>query len=514
LSVFIRKKKNRSGTTSVVIVDKSFGKYREIKTIGISSDEQEIDSLLKEGEKWINNHTIGEDIFDQYERNEEETQYTLDLLNNIEKIKLNGVQLIINQVYDSIGFNEIKDKELRYLVIARLTQPLSKSATVEYLKSYFDEDTSLNKIYRYMDKLYNTQQEQIQEISVNHTKGLFGGKIGLLFYDVTTLYFETEKTDNLREPGFSKDGKHSQSQLVLGLLVSKDGYPLSYSLFNGSQYEGYTMLPVIEDFITKFKLEEFVVVADSGLMSAKNIKLLEEGGYKYIIGARIKSSRKTTKNWILSLEKEEGKFYEKRENELRLIVSYSSKRAKKDKYNREKGVKRLEKSYKGGKLTKENINKRGYNKFLEISKDVGVRISEEKITEDEKWDGLKGYITNTELMPEEVYKQYYGLWVVERAFRITKGTLETRPIFHFTERRIEAHVSICFVAYKVYKEMERVLKLKGMIQSVDTIIKTAKTITTLEIKLKKSNTTINKTMFLTEEQKAISPLFKPKFWKT
>ena len=95
------------------------------------------------------------------------------------------------------------------------------------------------------------------------------------------------------------------------------------------------------------------------------------------------------------------------------------------------------------------MNKRGYNKFLEISKDIEVVISEEKIAEDCQWDGLKGYITNTDLDAERVIAEYHGLWVVERAFRVSKGTLEMRPMFHFTERRIEAHVCICFIAYKV-----------------------------------------------------------------
>ncbi|WP_444544367.1 IS1634 family transposase, partial [Prevotella lacticifex] len=127
----------------------------------------------------------------------------------------------------------------------------------------------------------------------------------------------------------------------------------------------------------------------------------------------------------------------------RLVVSYSEKRAKKDAYNRNKGVERLRKSFKSGKITKDKINKRGYNKFLEISKGVEVTINQEKIDEDAKWDGLKGYITNTDLSGEDVIKQYTGLWVVERAFRISKGNLEMRPMFHFTERRIEAHVCIC-----------------------------------------------------------------------
>ncbi|MBD1430174.1 hypothetical protein H8B04_11460 [Sphingobacterium sp. DN04309] len=107
-----------------------------------------------------------------------------------------------------------------------------------------------------MDKIYNSQQESIQKISVEHTRKILGGKIGLMFYDVTTLYFESDYGDGFREPGFSKDGKHSQPQIVLGLLVSDNGYPLSYSMFNGTQYEGHTMIPIVEDFITRFNLKD------------------------------------------------------------------------------------------------------------------------------------------------------------------------------------------------------------------------------------------------------------------
>ena len=183
----------------------------------------------------------------------------------MDAVLINGTQLLLDCIYDNIGFNRIPDEILRHLVIARVSQPASKLATTEYLKSYYDEDIDLNHIYRYMDKLYNTQRELVQQISVEHTRKVLGGKIGLMFYDVTTLYFETAKTDDLREPGFSKDGKTAESQVVLGLLVSEGGYPLSYSLFNGSQYEGYTMIPMIDDFKQRFSLgEDFIIVADSG----------------------------------------------------------------------------------------------------------------------------------------------------------------------------------------------------------------------------------------------------------
>ena len=272
-----------------------------------------------------------------------------------------------------------------------LSQPMSKLATVEYLKSHFDEDIQLHRIYRYLDKLYNTQQEKIQQISVDHTRQILGGKIGLLFYDVTTLYFETDYGDELRETGFSKDGKHSQPQVVLGLLVSKDGYPLSYSVFSGSQYEGRTMLPVVEDFVQRFNLDDFIVVADSGLMNQSNIALLESGNYKFIIGARIKNESNEIKRWALSLSKQDGEFYETPKGIARLIVGYSDNRAKKDRHNREKGVKRLEKAYRSGNISKENINKRGYNKFLEISDNIKVTINQDKIKQDEHlFCGIQG----------------------------------------------------------------------------------------------------------------------------
>ncbi len=511
--MFVRKKKNPSGVVSIQVIDKRNGIYRVVKTIGSSSDVPTIEALYLQGKKWISRYLGEQDIFEQSTRELEEKQVTERLLSNIENILLNGTGLILNHAYRVTGFDAMGDDTLKHLVISRLHQPMSKSATVDYLQSYFDEDLQLHKIYRYLDKLYHTGQERVQQISVEHTKKILGGNIGLMFYDVTTLYFETDNTDELREKGFSKDGKHSHPQVVLGLLVSRDGYPLSYSIFNGSQYEGRTMLPVVEDFVSRFDLDDFVIVADSGLMNKTNLALLESGKHKYIIGARIKNESEAIKQWILSLEKRDGAFYEYNKGGSRLVVGYSEQRAKKDRYNRDKGVKRLEKAYKSGKITKENINRRGYNKFLEISDNVKVVIDRKKIQEDERWDGWKGYITNTVIDAKEVYHQYNGLWVVERAFRVTKGTLEIRPMFHFTPRRIEAHVCICFVAYKVYKELERRLKINHIDLSVDKVLDIAKTITTLKIKLPISGETMIRTMLITPKHKSIAPLFDEKFWE-
>jgi transposase len=385
---------------------------------------------------------------------------------------------------------------------------MSKMATVEYLKSHFDEDVGLNKIYRYLDKLYNTQQEEVQRISVKHTFTVLGGRVEMLFYDVTSLYFESFREDNLRSPGFSKDGKTAETQVILGLLVCENGYPLSYSLFNGAQYESYTMIPLIDDFKQRFEIEDFIVVADSGFMIKRNLDLLRSGGYDFIVGGRIKKYGNDELKWIMSLPHEDGVYYERAlANGERLIVTYSSNRAAKDAYNRRKGVERLKKAYASGKITKDKINKRGYNKFLKIENDVTVTICEDKIEEDAKWDGLKGYVTNTKLSPAEVVTQYRGLWVVERAFRVSKGTIETRPMFHFTERRIEAHVCLCFVAFKVYKELERIINALGLNMSVDKVLKIAKTITTIKLRLPLNDKIMTKIMMLTPEQQSLKPLF-------
>ena len=209
------------------------------------------------------------------------------------------------------------------------------------------------------------------------------------------------------------------------------------------------------------------------------------------------------------MEKRNGAVYDCILNsDERIIASYSEKRASKDSYNRQKGIERLEKSYRSGKVNKKNINQRGYNKFLKVENDVLVTIDFEKIKEDERWDGWKSYVTNTDFTPSDVIDLYKGLWVVEKAFRISKVTLEMRPMFHFTERRIESHVCICFVAYKLYKELERIINQVGINMSVDTVLDIAKTIPTIEFPLPSGQNLI-RTIFNIAHQKVIKPLFPP-----
>lgn len=517
--MFIKKKKNRSGTISIVVAEKSRGRYRELVTVGIARDESEVENLVSRGHEWIYRENERRypslDLFgEERQARQDEIETVEHVLSNVCNVLLNGSDLILDRVFDRIGFNKIEDVVFRQLVKARLSYPASKAATVEYLKNYFDEDVDLSKIYRYLDKLSDHQHDVVQDISVRHTSNLFGGNIGVLFYDVTTLYFEADYEDELRKTGFSKEGRHSQPQIILGLLVSIGGYPLAYCIHEGNKYEGHTMLPIISDFVKKYSLEDFIVVADSGLMNNANIAELETMGYKYIIGAKIKNESNEVKEWILEQPKvDRGMIEYDKGGGRRLLVGYTEDRARKDAYNRDKGIKRLEKAYKRGALTKDNINKRGYNKFLKMDGSIKVTIDYDKTHEDARWDGLKGYLTNTSIPVNSVYEAYHNLWHVERAFRIAKSKIEIRPMFHFTRRRIEAHVCICFVALKVYKELERMLKLTDINMSVDKVLALAQTVTTIQIKLPKNKDIFTRTMLMARHQR-IARLFDDNFWGT
>ena len=255
--MYVRLKKNRSGSISVIVVDKSRGRYKELHTVGIARDESEIEPLRQKGLEWIRQRELEVhselDLYGEERRAcESEIEMTERVVSNIDNILINGAELILNRVFDRIGFNRIEDDVFRKLVQSRLSFPASKAATVEYLKNYYDEDLDLSKIYRYLDKLNDSHKHLVQDISVRHTMEILGGHIGVMFYDVTTLYFETDRQDDLRRTGFSKEGRHSNPQIILGLLVSLDGYPLAYCIHEGNKYEGHTMLPVIREFVSKY----------------------------------------------------------------------------------------------------------------------------------------------------------------------------------------------------------------------------------------------------------------------
>ncbi len=500
--MFVRKKKNKSGVISIQVIDKSSGKYKLVKTIGSSSDKNTIDQLFLEGRNWIDQQ------FNQTSLKFNGDNEISRIANSIKSINTVGIEILLTRIYNEIGFNRIQSEFFRLLVLARISNPVSKLKTIDYLEKYHSISIKKDQIYRYLDKLYSEQKEPIQQISYDHTLKILKGVINVVFYDVTTLYFQIDDEDEIRKRGFSKEGKHQNPQIVLGLLVSIDGYPLAFDIFEGNKFEGHTMLPILDSFKEKYKLDKLVIVADSGLLSNQNIKDLQQKRYEFILGARIKNEPKKLKDKILTQELKNGESkIIKREDGLKLIISYSDKRAKKDKHNRDRGLQRLEKQIKSGRLTKSNINNRGYNKYLKMDGDIKISIDKTKYEADSKWDGLKGYITNTSLNKGEIIENYSHLWKIEKAFRISKHDLKVRPIYHRLQSRIEAHITINFAAYKIYKELERQLKEKQSDLSPEKVIDIAKTIYQVEIKNQNKGLTEKVVLILNEDQKYIANLF-------
>ena len=285
--MFVRKKPNKSGKVSIQVIDKSSGKYKVVKTIGSSNDPSEINRMIDEAKQFVKAKSgIIEMDFTNYKK------LYLEVLSSIQTHKLVGIEYVLGKIFNEIGFNTIKDELFRDLVLYRIVYPKSKLRTVEYLNRYSNKQYNEDEIYRYMDKLQNQQKNTIQDISYRHALKLFNGKLAAVFYDVTTLYFEIEKEDDIRKIGFSKDGKHQHPQILLGLLVSEKGYPLAYDIFEGNKFEGETFIPIIEGFIKRFEIKNITIIADAGLLSQKNIQELKSKGLEFILGARIKNESK------------------------------------------------------------------------------------------------------------------------------------------------------------------------------------------------------------------------------
>lgn len=455
--MFVRKKKNKQGSVSVQVIDKTNG-YRVIQTIGCSRHPDEIERFVQQGYAWMGRQERQLSLFPKGEiRNGTVEDFVSHLSNN--QVRTIGPELIFGTLFDRVGFNIISDSLFRDIVIARLAYPTSKLKTVDYLYRYRGIRVEADTVYRFLDKLHHFYKDTIERVSYEHTKKALK-TISIVFYDMTTLYFEAEDEDDLRKMGFSKDGKFQHPQIMLGLLVGTGGRPIGYDIYEGNTFEGHTLIPMLEKIQKKYGFKNPIVVADAALLSKQNLEKLSTARYKFIVGARVKNEAKEIKAEILQWAhgiKDGDSIAIKKKDGTRLIVTYSVSRAKKDARNREKGLKKLRGQIKSGRLTKQQINNRGYNKFLTLTGSVIITIDEEKVCSDAKWDGLKGYITNTNLSPKAIVENYRELWQIELAFRISKTDLRIRPIYHYRKRRIESHICIAFVAYAIYKELQHLL---------------------------------------------------------
>ena len=542
--MFIRKKPNMSGTVSVQVVQKTKSrKQRVLKSLGSAypNDTSAMEKLVQQASSFIQ-EMEGPSLPHIYEE-EEVIDGFVSSLNNAQ-VQVAGPELVFGTLYDRIGYGAIRNRMFRNIVICRLFNPGSKLKTVDYMERYLHVTYSVDQIYRFLDNLcYRKEAEEksddvrkpetaegegeptstspakpksadfktrVEDIAYSYTKKMVGDGISVCFYDMTTLYFEAAEEDDLRKCGFSKDGKHSCPQIFLGLLVASGGNPIGYEIYEGNISEGHTMIPLIRKLASRFGFDKPIVVADAGLLSKANIEELTKDGYQYIIGARPKSESDKVKEQILSLDMKYGDVVEiEKDGGVRIVLSCTERRAKKDAHNRQRGLARLQKKMASGRLTKQNINNRGYNKYLKMEGEVTISINMEKYEADAAWDGIKGYVTNTTIEKDEVIANYSNLWFIERAFRMNKFDLAVRPIYHRLRNRIERHICICFTAYTIMLELERMLKAAKSEITIYRAQELVKNMYAITYTLPKSKQTKRVYLGMDEEQSELCRLVVP-----
>lgn len=487
-----RQKNKKNGHLSIKVFEKAHGQEKLIKHIGTAGGENGLRKL--EELAWQTIQQIKE------ERNLPllalERSSFVDLKKvSLRSIKTVGLNDIFGKIYDEVGFGSLGEF-FRNLVIGRIGFPGSKRKTCDYLFDYLGLGLNPDRIYRFMDSLTDSKKEAVSQIAVEYATRL-EGRVNVVFFDATTLHFEAFDEDDFRKMGYSKVGKFNQPQVIVALLVTGSGLPLAYESFAGNKFEGHTLLSVLKQFSRKLPSTELVVVADAAMLSKKNLEGLEESGYKYILGGRIRNETVEIQRQILAEVNETQPLREFFRNGQRLIVSYSAARAARDALNRRRAIKRLQKRMERDKTVA--FANRGARRFLKTEDLPKAELDEDKIEASKRWDGLKGFVTNApSLAPLEVVSQYSRLWQVEKDFRLSKTDLLARPIFHRRERRIKAHLCLVFVALVVGKIAERKtgISFRKMVEQ----LKLVRVVTLLDTV---SGREFSVTSDLTEEQKRI-----------
>jgi transposase len=481
--MFIRKKKNAGGTTSIMLLtsDRRPGKkhsnLRLIKNFGASYDEEELNKLIQQAEDYKN--------------------HLLAVAPKAKALKIiSGADVKSCRSYN-VGFADIyarffqtifcgidvKQKkflpQLQDLVVMRIASPASKRKTAQ-LAAEYGIQLNTDSIYKLMDQITDTTIQQIKKIIYQHTVLLLSEKkesVDVLFYDLTTVYFETNSQDELRDFGFSKDGKHQHVQIMLAVIVTHDGLLVDYEEFPGNCFEGHTLIPVIEKIKSRYDINKIVLVADSALMNKINLQELTLKNIKYVIAARIKNLKKDLKQQILDSNEYQNIYTSIDQNgvlsdEIKtkiialktgdfIIAYHSSKRARKDEYERQSDLEKIKKYIHS--TAKSKLTGRLRKPYVKVSKNCKIEIDLDKLALDQRYDGYFGLQTNLEnIDPKEILSTYRGLWQVEQTFRIAKNNLEIRPVFHYTPRRIKAHFAICYMALALVRYVTFTLKNNGV----------------------------------------------------
>jgi transposase len=480
--MFVRVKPKPNGKKSIQIVE-SYRRANQVsqkivRHVGQAVTDREVEEMTRLAQSMINEMETEKhpclpflDPLKVLKENprKKESSDTVKIKNLREEQRIiDGIGNVFGKLYEDLKLDKLisgthKDEQwnniLESCVLARIANPVSKRRSASLLEEDYGIKIPLEKIYRMMDHVADRESDIKQRIAQT-TLSLFPEQVDVLFFDVTTLYFESIDTDELRAFGFSKDCKFKEVQVVLALVTTTKGLPITYKLFPGNTYEGSTLVEMVKDLQTQYAIKNILLVADRAMFNEENLSFMESLGIQYIVAAKLKALPNSLKSDILHVDyKEEAigdELHGLKEFEYksrRLVVGYSAKRAGKDAADRQRLVDRLMKKVKGDKIkVKDLIPNYGSKKYISVE-NGSASINQEKIKADAEWDGFHGVITNaTDKTSSELLSRYRELWQIEEAFRISKHDLKMRPIFHWTENRIKAHIAICFLAFTLAKQ--------------------------------------------------------------
>jgi len=440
-----REVKTGSGKTAVQVYYLHNRKHVIVKHLGSANTNEELENLKQQAQQFIEDYSSQTTLFPKLKSGAYSYLDQYECIGFYYRFFYDTIQRLITQ----IGINELTSNLFIDLVTIRILEPASKLRSIELIETYFGIQHRRQSYYKEAKKWLSLKNQVLEKVN-DFAQKEYGFDYSLLFYDVTTLYFETFEGDDLRKTGFSKDSKSQQPQILVGLMVNKDGFPLAFDIFPGNTFEGHTILPVVNAFIQKNNVKRFTVVADAAMISAENIKELKAEGIHYIVGARLGNLPQAIFEEIdAKIKREDDKTIRLHTDKGYLICSFSNARYRKDKYEMEKQILKAQTIIK-------SPSKNTKAKFVKAHNEK-LKLNDELILKTSKLLGVKGYYTDLneqELPTNKVIERYHELYKVEQAFRVAKSDLETRPIFHFKEDPIKLHLLICFLALVISKHIE------------------------------------------------------------
>jgi hypothetical protein len=445
----VRLVKTASGAQAVQVIEYRNYRRKILKHLGSAKTETALSDLMICAEEWIQSHQHQLSLFEQ------DSPSNILHLNQCEYLGVyhHFLYETLSAIQTQIGYANLLHPLLHDLVIMRLLAPASKLRSIELLEQYFGLQHSRKNYYKLAPQWLVLKELVEAKVAAFARQG-YAFSYDLLFYDVTTLYFESFEDDELRKKGFSKDKKSDQVQIVVALIVSKEGFPIAYEIFEGNTFEGHTFIPTIEAFIDKHAVENMTVVADAAMISDANVEALKQAGIHYIVGARLGNiGADLLKQIDTQLTRKDGNTIRLTTDRGDLICSYSSLRYRKDKYEMEKQIQKA-------KDVIATPSKKKRTKFTQ-SEGEQLGLNENLIAKTTTLLGIKGYYTDLSQQvcnTQTIIERYHELYRIEQTFRISKTDLRARPIFHFKQEPIQLHLLICFMALTIAKHIELTTK--------------------------------------------------------